>query len=67
VELGCNVCVYLCTPRAEYLNGRYMAASWDIDELEAKKDEILEGDLLKFTLRGKIGPQYFKDEETKKE
>lgn len=32
------------------LNGRYVSATWDVDELEAMKDEIVEGDKLKFRL-----------------
>jgi hypothetical protein len=29
-----------------------MWANWDVDELKAKKGEIVEGDLLKMVLRG---------------
>lgn len=63
VELASNTTVYLASERAAYLNGRYMAVSWDIEELEAKKEEIKEGDLLKLVLKGNIGPQYFEDKE----
>ena len=30
-----------------WLNGRYISATWDVDELEARKDEIVDGDKLK--------------------
>ncbi|ORY70401.1 uncharacterized protein BCR38DRAFT_421993 [Pseudomassariella vexata] len=36
--------------RREWLRGRYLSANWDVDELVAKKDEIVEGDKLKFRL-----------------
>jgi len=36
-------------PRS-YLSGRYLSVHWDTDELEAKKDEILKGDKLKFKM-----------------
>jgi hypothetical protein len=32
------------------LNGRYIDATWDVDELEKKKDEIVEKDMLKMRL-----------------
>lgn len=34
------------TPRP-WLGGRYVSANWDVDELEAKREEIEEKDLLK--------------------
>ena len=40
-------CTWLTNGRREYLAGRYLAATWDVDELEAKKEEIVRGDLLK--------------------
>lgn len=33
-----------------WLNGRYLSANWDVDELEAKKDEIIEGNKLKMRM-----------------
>jgi len=32
-----------------------MSANWDVDELEQKKDEIKERDLLKMDLKGEFG------------
>ncbi|KAL9576264.1 MAG: hypothetical protein Q9212_007244 [Teloschistes hypoglaucus] len=46
-ELGANTMVYLTHERQEWLRGRYVSAQWDMDELFARKDEIVEKDLLK--------------------
>lgn len=55
VELAAGTAVYLTSPQAQYLSGRYMSANWDVDELEQKKDEIKERDLLKMDLKGEFG------------
>jgi hypothetical protein len=34
----------------KWLGGRYVAAPWDVNALEKKKDEIVEGDKLKVKL-----------------
>lgn len=39
--------VWLIKGQKSWLNGRYLSAIWDVDELEARKDEITEGDKLK--------------------
>ncbi|GIZ46158.1 hypothetical protein CKM354_000929700 [Cercospora kikuchii] len=36
--------------RKEWLNGRYLDVTWDVEELEKRKDEIVERDLLKMRL-----------------
>lgn len=54
-ELAGGVTLYLCSERAEYLNGRYFDSNWDIDEAEARREEIVARDLLKLTLRGEFG------------
>jgi hypothetical protein len=36
------------------LSGRYIDARWDFDELERKKEQVVEHDLLKFRMR--VGP-----------
>lgn len=43
-------CVYLASSRADFLRGRYVDSKWDVEELEARKEEILEKDLLKMQL-----------------
>ncbi len=41
---------WLTKERREWLSGRYLAVTWDVEELEAKKDEIVAKDKLKFTM-----------------
>jgi len=41
VDLGSGTAVYLSTPRANYLGGRYVDACWDMEKLEAIKDKIV--------------------------
>ncbi|KAF2727309.1 oxidoreductase-like protein [Polyplosphaeria fusca] len=38
------------TERGEWLGGRYVSVKWDVDELMAKKEEVVRGDLLKVRL-----------------
>ena len=49
-ELSAGFCLYLASPRADYLNGRYVSANWDVDELEEMKEEILTRDKFKMVL-----------------
>jgi hypothetical protein len=42
--------VWLTNGQRSWLNGRYVSALWDVDELEAKKEEIVEGNKLKFRM-----------------
>ena len=46
--------VWAATEEAAFLEGRFVWAEWDIDELKAKKDEILEHDLLLTTIDGLV-------------
>ena len=41
---------WLTKERRPWLSGRYLAVAWDVDELEKKKKEIVEKDLLKFKM-----------------
>ncbi|KIM22563.1 hypothetical protein M408DRAFT_78899 [Serendipita vermifera MAFF 305830] len=50
--LSGGVCVYLSHPHAEFLSGRFLDARWDMDEVVAKKEEIVSGDLLKLRIGG---------------
>ncbi|MCJ1340091.1 hypothetical protein MMC09_005385 [Bachmanniomyces sp. S44760] len=43
---------WLSTDEADFLSGRFVWAEWDIEELKAKKEEILEKDLLLTTIDG---------------
>ena len=42
--------VWLTKGQREWLNGRYLSATWDVGELEAREEEIVEGDKLKFRM-----------------
>ena len=50
-QLSGGMCVYLTSSRADFLKGRYVSSHWDVTELEARKQEILEKDLFKMQLR----------------
>lgn len=47
-ELPADTMVWLCRERRAWLSGRFVSASWDMEELERKKDDILERNLFKF-------------------
>jgi len=49
-ELPAHTFAWLCKEPRPWLNGRFISVSWDMEELEKKKEEIVEGDLLKFRL-----------------
>jgi NAD(P)-dependent dehydrogenase (short-subunit alcohol dehydrogenase family) len=42
-----SLCLWLVKKRPEWLSGRYLSSDWDVEELEAKKEDILGRDLLK--------------------
>ncbi|KAK0100782.1 hypothetical protein ONS95_007231 [Cadophora gregata] len=50
IEICGGYCVWLTKEKREWLSGRYVSSEWDIDELEAMKDEIVKGDKLRFTM-----------------
>lgn len=43
-------CIWLVKENRSWLSGRYLAANWDVAELEARKDEIVNEDKLKMRL-----------------
>ncbi|KAH8895925.1 NAD(P)-binding protein [Thozetella sp. PMI_491] len=49
-ELPGDTFVWLAKDRRDWLAGRFINAQWDMEELEQKKDEIVERDLLKFRM-----------------
>ncbi|KAH8900971.1 short-chain dehydrogenase/reductase-like protein [Thozetella sp. PMI_491] len=55
-ELVGGTTVWLCQEKARFLSGRWVATNWNVDDVVAKKDEILRGNLLKLTLGGQFGP-----------
>ncbi|KAK7755748.1 hypothetical protein SLS62_002361 [Diatrype stigma] len=42
--------LWLARERPDWLSGRYLSAEWDIDELKRKREEIVQGDKLKFKM-----------------
>ena len=44
--------VWLTTPAADFLKGRYSSCTWDIDALVAKRSEIVENNLLTCGITG---------------
>jgi NAD(P)-dependent dehydrogenase (short-subunit alcohol dehydrogenase family) len=46
-DLAGGMVVWLTKKQLSWLGGRYVSATWDVEELEAMKDEIVEGDKLK--------------------
>jgi NAD(P)-dependent dehydrogenase (short-subunit alcohol dehydrogenase family) len=61
VELTGGVCVWLARDpaRARFLSGRFITANWDVDELVARKDEIVDGGKLMVNLVGTFGKEQF--------
>jgi len=42
--------VWLTKEKKEWLSGRYISSTWDVEELEEMKEEILKGDKLKMKM-----------------
>ncbi|KAI9881476.1 MAG: hypothetical protein M1830_000038 [Pleopsidium flavum] len=51
-ELSAGTALYLSTERANYLGGRFVDATWDLEELEGMKDKIVQEDLFKTRITG---------------
>ncbi|KAI1856437.1 hypothetical protein JX265_011684 [Neoarthrinium moseri] len=48
--LGGDTIAFLTSRRQEWLAGRYLSAMWDMEEVFDKKEEIIDGDLLKMKM-----------------
>lgn len=46
-ELAGGAAVWLASDDARFMNGRYLSASWDVNEVMARKEDIVARDLLK--------------------
>ncbi|KAH8806108.1 putative oxidoreductase ucpA [Xylogone sp. PMI_703] len=57
VELAAGLNLYLASPRADYLRGKYTTANWDVDELEAHRSEITGSNILNVSLDADYGPE----------
>lgn len=52
-ELAANHSVWLTSPEAKFLKGKFVWSNWDVDELKARADEIQNSPtLLKICLDG---------------
>ena len=51
--LAAGFTVWLCSGKADWAKGRYLSATWNVDELTGLKDKILQDDLLVNRLRAK--------------
>ena len=47
-ELAADTLVWLSNQRRDWLSGRFASVSWDMEELEQKKQDILQRNLFKF-------------------
>ncbi|VDC07617.1 unnamed protein product [Peniophora sp. CBMAI 1063] len=56
VELPAATFLWLTARKAEFLSGRYIQAPWDLNEVLAKKDEIVRDNLLVTKLAGPAKP-----------
>jgi hypothetical protein len=52
VNLAAHFQVWLAGPDADFLKGKMVWANWDVEELKAKEDEIVNDHLLEMSLRG---------------
>jgi hypothetical protein len=46
------VTVWLSTPAARFLNGRYTTTNWDVEELVKRREKVVQKNLLKVKLAG---------------
>ena len=52
--------VWLSSGDKKFLSGRYIMSSWNVKEIEARKEEIQERNLLTFALKGEFGLENIK-------
>ncbi|VUC32885.1 unnamed protein product [Clonostachys rosea] len=50
-KLPADTIVFLTETRREWLAGRYLSATWDVEELLSKEEEVVAGDKLKVRMR----------------
>lgn len=53
-DLAGGAAVWLASDGARFMNGRYLSANWDVNEVMAKKGDIVARDLLKVRI-GELG------------
>ena len=50
-ELPADSIVFLSAEKRDWLAGRYVSCNWDLEEFMRKKEDIVQGDLLKVKLQ----------------
>jgi len=58
-ELVGGVAVWLATEKAEFLKGKYIESYWSVDDLVARKEEIVAEGKLSLVLKGDFGKKFF--------
>ena len=58
-ELVGGTAVWLASEEAKFLSGKTIAANWSVDDLVARKEEIVKDGLLNIDLKGKFGKEQF--------
>jgi hypothetical protein len=53
-KLPSQLLVWLASPEASFLKGKFVWANWDVDELKARADEIKNSLLLRVSLNGVV-------------
>lgn len=54
-ELVGGFAVWLASGDKKFLSGRIVFSNWDVEELEKRKDEVVEGDLFTMFIKGEFG------------
>lgn len=52
MDLSANFLVWLSQPKTKFLSGKMVWANWDVEELEARQDEIKGGSMMTVGLEG---------------
>lgn len=53
--LSGGVILWLTTPSADFLRGRWISVNWNVTELEQRKDSIVSQNLLKTAFNAQLG------------
>jgi hypothetical protein len=53
-ELAGQFTVWLASPEAKFLKGKFVWVNWDVDELKARADEIKDSLLFRILLNGVV-------------
>lgn len=56
---GADLSQWLSTEKAEFLNGKYIETNWSVEELVARKDEIVSEGKLSLAFKGTFGHAQF--------